>query len=105
MNLKPIEPGCAAVIINDPDYEGQQVTVLEDFGRDEFARSDGTTYFDNVWKVDKTFLTWSGMKTDHLPGRNLLRIDGHEPDEQDEEFARMVSNHAGAACSRTGPQR
>lgn len=75
--LKPIVPGCLAVIINADPLTGTEVTALKFVGTDSrFLDSD-------LWEIDKVLpAPQKGYKSNLVPERYLMRID---PDEDAKE--------------------
>lgn len=79
MNLKPIEPGCRCVVTAKCEYLGQECTAIE-FRASKIDSETGVEY-KNVWSTDlkpipPATIIWA-------PEWMLMRIDGHEPDEED----------------------
>ena len=99
MNLKPIEPGCRAVIYNSKvGHNGKVVTVVECLGRKPPPQvvEDGVIEFKEtsipIWRIDR-FLSMRLLNRqtgrtrylllDLIGENNLMRIDGHKSDEED----------------------
>ena len=86
--MKPIEPGCLAMVIGG-DQEGvdagKVVTVVR------FIGSDGPLGHQDLWEVDKALSWRSTLGGDYLrracPERFLIRIDGFEETEEIQEEA------------------
>ena len=90
--LMPIEPGCAALVINRP--ESITVKVGNPMPRVFDAHSEcgrmGTLYADGagvVWEISE-YITWRGdfgnySRFKYCPESHLMRIDGHQPDQED----------------------
>jgi hypothetical protein len=81
-SLKPIVPGCLAMIIKSFSGNTGTVKVGQCLGR---VSGPGTQH--NVgprWEVDRPMITTRGVTIYHLGEDQLMRIDGHEPDEHDE---------------------
>jgi len=82
--LKPIEVGCRAMIINagTPENNNKIVTVLKCLGRMTAlpSRKKGV-----VWKIDRLNLTLGGIMSDLIMEDRLMRIDDPDLKEEKEE--------------------
>jgi hypothetical protein len=98
-SLKPIEPGCLAVIVNSKHgNNGLMLRVVEYVGEelpDEVHPPYRVTFKRGpYWRTDRPVPKYSVGRRDGkvvpigedccVSERNLMRIDGHEPDEFDE---------------------
>lgn len=80
--MKPIEPGCLALVISGPNAgEGCEVICWVEPG-DEFITSDGP--YDNGTGISGWAVEFGDGCGVYLPDR-LRRIDGHEPVTSEEE--------------------
>lgn len=89
-DLLPIVPGCLCIVIGacDPKYLGLQVTAIE---LDERPYDASHIW----WTVELPERSYSESGYWQAPETTLMRIDGHQPDEQDiteKEKEREVSD-------------
>lgn len=90
--MKPIVPGCLCVIIGSksaPELNGVCVEVIRKVSSDEASRLFLSRKYE-WWEVDRDIplTAASGMVINYLPfcpTNHLLRIDGHEPETQQEK--------------------
>lgn len=97
MSLKPIEPGCLAVIIGArvPENNGKVVRVIEYVG--DYVQNHPLMY---RWRIDTKLraAVESGGELfyycliDHVAECQLLRIDGEDFQEDVEETCNELSN-------------
>lgn len=78
MNIKPIEVGCMALVINCK-HAGDVVTVVRQLKRGDVLKTKqgdavGLNFHEGVWEVETAELRGKFFEA------NLLRIDGHDPD-------------------------
>ena len=76
-DLKPIEPGCLCVIIKS--FCGHTGKVLTVGGRIPQPISFAPGKY---WSTDTPLRTTWGREQSHVCETHIMRIDGHEPDEQ-----------------------
>lgn len=102
--MKPLEPGCKAIIINlNDEYNGVEVTCLEYLPIGTKIPVLSTSFSHAVvnqnagWKIDKTIAISEGyfgvVKMQALPENHLMRIDGYEEEEniiQEKEIDKPV---------------
>ncbi len=76
--MKPIEPGCMAMVINVPEHAGKTVTVIDWWPKGEIrCMSHGA-----LWRAtsDGWLVQVEGGQQGHFCPVNLMRIDGYELD-------------------------
>lgn len=85
--MKPIEPGCLAVIVGgNPNFNGRVVTPVRFIGKlDYFPEPD-------QWLCDAEWTIPTGVMP-YCPERSLLRIDGFEEPEETEALEAIGVEH------------
>lgn len=79
--LKPIEPGCLALITQSyAGNAGRVVRVVKFLGAVEDFKDDR-----DRWQIDTWIKTTWGESCNHHPERYLMRIDGEDFSHEEEE--------------------
>lgn len=103
--MKPIEPGCRAIIINRaPEDNGKEVTVITFIGEIPPQKKSNKISFyrtKNNWKIDKKvkslvrnnnhspYRPCSNEFQNFVPEQHLLRIDGYEETQEQKQSAKV----------------
>lgn len=101
MKLKPIVPGCLAIVLSGEETAGTVVKVLElcEEGHVYRSRDDESThvYNERAWYIDPGFAHPSGLEWTE-PERDLMRIDP-DADQFEDERERETPIHSPATTT------